>query len=383
MMTRYNEYGIVEELEKMIYANEVVLLKGKKYDTLVGKGLQLKINSSVGLSDKNQFKNEADKVARIGNFDVMPDIMMDLSIVSIENPLYCLIHSEIGCPVGTVPVYVCFDSEKGIDKSKLLEEIEKQAQNGVGFMTLHFTATDEIYRKAMKRNISVISRGGSLVLRDLYINKRKQNILLEYFDEICKILKKYSIVVSVGTTYRPSSLYDALDKVQLREIKMQKDIVKILRKKGIVVMMEGVGHISLRDLEKYVKLIREEFYVPFMPLGPIPTDRAAGWDHVSAAIGASYMALLNGADIINAVTREEHTGGIPTIDSIYEAIKSAQVVVNAINDVRFFDQYNKVKSNRENNCMGIIKSEIGCNRCKEECPFMLNKVFEYKKSDLE
>ncbi|MDE7313782.1 MAG: phosphomethylpyrimidine synthase ThiC [Eubacterium sp.] len=77
-----------------------------------------------------------------------------------------------------------------------------------------------------------------------------------------------------------------------------------------------------------------------MPLGPIPTDRGIGWDHVSAAIGASYMAVLDGVDIINAVTREEHTGGIPTIDSIYEAIKSARVVVNAINDVRFFEKYN-------------------------------------------
>lgn len=89
-------------------------------------------------------------------------------------------------------------------------------------MTLNFTAIDEIYRKTMKRNISAISRGGSLVLRDLYLNKRKQNFLLEYFDDICKILKNNSVVVSVGTTFRPSTLYDALDKIQLSEIKMQK-----------------------------------------------------------------------------------------------------------------------------------------------------------------
>lgn len=375
MMTRYNENSLVENLGKMVQANEVVLLRGKRYDTLVGKGLQLKINSSVGLSDKERWEIEADKVGRISCFDALPDTMMDLSVVSTNNPLYCLIQKEIGCPVGTVPIYICFDSEKGVDKNKFLEEIEKQAQNGVAFMTLHFTAIDEIYRKTLKRNISVISRGGSLVLRDLYLNKRKQNFLLEYFDDICKILKKYSVVVSIGTTFRPSTLYDALDEIQLSEIKMQKDMVKILRKKGIAVMMEGVGHISLKDLNRYVELIREEFYIPFMPLGPIPTDRATGWDHVSAAIGASYMALLNGADIINAVTREEHTGGIPTIDSIYEAIKSAQVVVNSINDVRFFDRYNKAQDNKKNNCMGIIKSDTGCNRCKEECPFILNKLF--------
>lgn len=376
MKTRYNEYNDIDILKKRIQDNEVVFLKGNRFDTLAGKGLQLKINSSVGLSDESQFQNEVDKISKIASFDVLPDTMMDLSIISVKNPIYQIVQEKIGCPVGTVPVYVCFDSKKGIDKNKFLEEIEKQAQNGVSFMTLHFTAIDEIYRKTMKRNISVISRGGSLVLRDLYLNKRKQNFLLEYFDDICKILKNNSVVVSVGTTFRPSTLYDALDKIQLSEIKMQKDIIKLLRKRGIPVMMEGVGHISLNDLKKYVKLIREDFYIPFMPLGPIPTDRAIGWDHVSAAIGASYMALLDGADIINAVTREEHTGGVPNTNSIYEAIKSAQVVVNSINDVRFFEQYNKVQDGRKTNCMGIIKEDIGCERCKEECPFLLNKPLE-------
>jgi len=345
MKTRYNEYNDIDNLKKRIQDNEVVFLKGKRFDTLAGKGLQLKINSSVGLSDESQFQNEADKISKIASFDFLPDIMMDLSIISVKNPIYQIVQEKIGCPVGTVPVYACFDSEKGIDKNKFLEEIERQAQNGVSFMTLHFTAIDDIYRKTMKRNISVISRGGSLVLRDLYLNKRKQNFLLEYFDDICKILKKYSVVVSVGTTFRPSTLYDALDTIQLSEIRMQKDIIKSLRKRGISVMMEGVGHISLNALKKYVELIRDDFYVPFMPLGPIPTDRAIGWDHISAAIGASYMALLDGADIINAVTREEHTGGVPNTNSIYEAIKSAQVVVNSINDVRFFEQYNKVQKN--------------------------------------
>ena len=374
MNTRYNDYNNIENLKERMQTNEVVLLKGKKYDTLVGKGLQLKINSSVGLSDEGAFKTEADKITKMAGFDVLPDTMMDLSIISAKRSLYDLIQKEIGCPVGTVPVYICFDSKKGIDKNKILEEIERQAQNGIAFMTLHFTATDEIYRKTIDRNVSVISRGGSLVLRDLYINKRKQNILLECFDDICRILKKYSVVVSVGTTFRPSTLYDALDEVQIDEMKMQKDIINALRKRDIVVMMEGVGHISLSDIKKYVKLIREDFYIPFMPLGPIPTDRAIGWDHVSAAIGASYMAALDGADIINAVTREEHTGGIPTTNSIYEALKSAQVVVNCINDVRFFDKYNKAQNDKKNNCMGIIKEDIGCARCKEECPFLLNKM---------
>lgn len=376
MNIRYKENIKSEELEERIRNNEIIFLKGANYDTLVGKGLQLKINSSVGISDKTAIRKEREKISKIAQFDVLPDTMMDLSIVHLESPLYQLIQREIGCPVGTVPIYVCFDKNIGIDKNKLLEEIECQAQNGVAFMTLHFTALDEIYQETRKRNIPVISRGGSLLLRDIYLNKRKQNVLLEYFDDISRILKKYSVAVSIGTTFRPSTLYDALDEVHLSEIKFQKSIADKLRKKGIAVILEGVGHISLRDLNKYVDLIREEKYIPFMPLGPIPTDKAAGWDHVSAAIGASYMALLNGADIINTITREEHTGGIPSVDSIYEAIKSAQVVVNTINDVRFFDKFNKAQVVKKSNCMGTKKNDIGCDRCKEECPFILNKMFD-------
>lgn len=373
--TRYKENVPIDVLKKRIQDNEIIFLKGNKYDTLVGKGLQLKINSSVGLSDEHNLKNEEEKILKIAEFDVKPNTMMDLSIISLKIPLYQIIQEQVGCPVGTVPAYVCFDDKFGIDKNRFLEEIEKQAQNGVSFMTLHFTAVDEIYRKSYKRNIPIISRGGSILLRDLYMNKREDNILLENFEDICKILKKYSVVASIGTTFRPSSLYDALDEVQLCELKMQKDIVKALIKNGINVMMEGIGHISLKDLKRYIELIREDFYVPFMPLGPITTDRAIGWDHISAAIGSSYMALLNGADIINTVTREEHTGGIPSIDSIYEAIKSAQVVVNSINDVRFFEDFNKAKNENKNNCMGIMKSDVGCDRCKSECPFWLSRNF--------
>ena len=153
MKTRYNEYNDIDNLKKRIQDNEVVFLKGKRFDTLAGKGLQLKINSSVGLSDESQFQNEADKISKIASFDFLPDIMMDLSIISVKNPIYQIVQEKIGCPVGTVPVYACFDSEKGIDKNKFLEEIERQAQNGVSFMTLHFTAIDDIYRKTMKRNI--------------------------------------------------------------------------------------------------------------------------------------------------------------------------------------------------------------------------------------
>lgn len=359
-----------EALEKAIRNNEIVLLKGKKNTEYVGKGLKLKINASVGVSDVNNYNTEIDKIKKLSQMDCLPDIMMDLSILDFKKPIYKTIQKEIGCPVGVVPVYTCFNEKEGISKNKLLETIEEQAENGVAFMTMHFTAGNELYKRSLNRNISVISRGGSLVLRDLYLNNRKENVFLEYIDEICKILRKHSVVISIGTTYRPSTLYDALDNVNLDEIARQKELVHILRKKQIKVIMEGIGHISLKHLPEYIKNIRDDFYIPFMPLGPIVTDRAVGWDHIASAIGVSQMALLNGIDIANAVTREEHTGGIPTVDSIYEAIMTAKVAVNAIEDVKHFEKYNKRQTVKRRNCLNSHDT-LGCDRCKNECPFIL------------
>lgn len=370
MSNNLTEIDNKEVFKKAIDNNEIVLLKGKKKSEYVGKGLKLKINASVGVSDIGNYNAEIDKIKKIVQFDCLPDIMMDLSILDLKKPIYKIIQEEIGCPVGVVPVYTCFNEKEGIQKNKLLETIEEEAENGVAFMTMHFTAADKLYRKSLNRNISVISRGGSLVLRDLYLNNRKENVFLEYIDEICKILRKHSVVISIGTTYRPSTLYDALDDVNLDEIARQKELVHILSKKQIKVIMEGIGHISLKHLPEYINNIRDDFYVPFMPLGPIVTDRAVGWDHIASAIGVSQMALLGGVDIANAVTREEHTGGIPTVDSIYEAIMTARIAVNAIEDVKHFEKYNKRQTVKRRNCLNSHNT-LGCDRCKNECPFLL------------
>lgn len=352
---------------------EAISLKSPNGGWLVGKGTQLKINTSIGIGDTKDIGTEIKKIKAISHFDIKPDIMMDLSIIPVENRLYKTIQEEIGCAVGTVPIYTCFDPQTGFQKNQILEEIERLGEDGVSFVTLHLTADLSIYRNSLNRNIPVVSRGGSLLIRDMIINNREQNILLECFEEICKTIKKNKMVISIGTTFRPSTLYDALDASQLAEIKIQKSFIKKLHEMKIPTMMEGIGHIALKDIREYISLIRENDYVPVMPLGPIPTDRAAGWDHISAAIGASYMAIENGADIINAITREEHTGGIPTIDSIYEALKAAEVVVKTVSDSKHFHLYNKAMENKPKNCMGNDLFKNGCSRCGYECPFLLYK----------
>lgn len=359
-----------EMLEKKITENEIVFLKGKKTSVLTGEGLGLKVNTSVGLNSQEELGIEQEKIKVISKHSVLPDIMMDLSAKRIHYPLYGIISDEIGCPVGTIPHYMCFSPKHGICKTELLEIIEEQAEFGVSFITLHLTADLKLAERAMMRKIPVISRGGSLLLRDMKINKRSENILINIIDEIISICKKHHVVINIGSTFRPSTLYDALDDVNIQEIDIQKKLCKHLISKGIHVQMEGLGHIIYSRIPEYVSIIRKDGYIPFMPLGPIVSDHTQGQDHITNAVGASYIAALGGADIINTVTREEHTGGIPNIYSIIEAIDAANVVTKIINNIRF-PRLSENYSNNCHNCMG--KSSItGCSRCGAECPFIWN-----------
>lgn len=357
-------------LKERIEKNSIVVLKGKGDTVLVGEGLSLKVNASVGLNAKEEFCTEREKVKEIQRHTVHPDTMMDLSTQKVPTPLYQVISSELGCPVGTIPYYICFTPERGIDKAELLETIEEQAAAGVSFMTLHLTADLGLAEQAARRQIPVISRGGSLLLRDIKKNRRSENILLDCLSEIEGICKKYRVVINLGTTFRPSTLRDALDDVNLRELERQKELCKHLMGSGISVQMEGIGHIPMLKIPDYVQYLRKEIYIPFMPLGPIVSDRTHGQDHITAAVGAAYMAALRGADIINAVTREEHTGGIPTIHSILEAIDTACTVARIVNDTRFYSLTSP--SSKYHNCMGDPE-KAGCDRCGQECPFLWNE----------
>lgn len=350
--------------------NQIIVLKGRRSSVLIGRGLGLRVNSSIGLNSLSSFPSEVNKIKAISVHPNRPDTMMDLSTTKIATPLYREIECIIGCPVGTIPYYICFDQDRGINGDKLLDTIEEQAEDGVSFMTLHLTANLELAEKTLSRNIPLISRGGSLILRDAQINKRRENILLCNLDKIVSILKKHNVAVSIGSTFRPSTQYDALDKVHQSELNLQIEFSSYLRRAGIQVLMEGIGHIAFHMIPEFCSILRKNTYIPFMPLGPIVSDHTHGQDHITSSIGATYLASLQGADIINAVTREEHTGGIPSKHSILEAIDAAHAVVNIVNDIRFPSYFCKKESNFLN-CSGT-PLEVGCARCGDECPFIWN-----------
>lgn len=286
----------------------------------------------------------------------------------VKKPLYLTIIEILGCPVGTIPYYVCFDKTHGIDKSKLLSELKNQAESGISFWTLHFTANLNTTKSIYNRNTPVISRGGGLLLRDMQINNRKKNILFECIDEIINLCLKHDICISVGTTYRASNIIEGFDEIQKAELLDQKRIIEYLISNGVHVIQEGVGHLRAEYIAEYTTLLRKERYIPFMPLGPIISDRTQGKDHINNAIGAYIISSHNGADIINTVTREEHTGGIPSMESIKEAIETAKTVATIIDDQRFYDFFNGTNGIYMN-CMN--KNDIvGCDRCGDECPFL-------------
>lgn len=202
-----------ENLHKQLSANRIVAFRGRYKTVLVGEGLGLRYNASIGLNSPTAYNGEVEKLLMLKKSNSCPDMMMDLSIINIKNPLYLQIEEILGCPVGTIPYYSCFSRKKGIEKSELLDRIQEQAENGISFLTLHLTADLDIATQALSRTVPIISRGGSLLLWDMKLNHRKENILLENIHDILSICKKHGVVISVGTTFRPSTQQDALDDV--------------------------------------------------------------------------------------------------------------------------------------------------------------------------
>lgn len=358
-----------------------------KNPLLLGSHALLKVNTNIGVSDKANLDIELQKLESIANLKYAPDLMMDHTIVHLEKPLWRYIIEYLDKPVGTLPHYTAYHSNDGIDKSRLLETIEEMGEAGVSFMTLHPTASLRMLEIAKKcRKIETTSRGGVLILKDAQINSRNINVIADYFDDIIDIFLKYDMTMSIGTTFRPMRIDEALDTAHCEEISEQGKYISYAKSRGINVIMEGIGHISLRDLLRYCELIKP-FNTPLMPLGPMLTDATIGFDHVTSAIGATAVSLFGNVSTINSVTREEHTGGVPSVDSIIEGLKAARVAAHCINLYRFkkygdIDKAISEKRSTSRTCVisgGIFDDELlddtteGCSRCSFECPLSLLK----------
>ena len=385
-----------EEAERISNDFGMTKIEQDNYPLLVGKKALLKVNTNIGVSDESALKTELEKLEKISALSYRPDTMMDNTYIKLDKPLWKYMVDMFDGPIGTLPHYTAYSVGKeggkggrkeGIDANLFLETIDEMGAYGVKFMTLHLTANKRLLKIAEEtRKIPTTSRGGSLILRDLILNGRQDNIIVDYLPEVLKLFRKYNMTLNIGTTFRPARIDEALDKVQIEEIQEQKKFIDTIKEYGVNVILEGVGHISLADVVKYCELINQN-NAPLMPLGPIVTDASIGFDHVTAAIGASAISTYGNVGIINSVTREEHTGGVPTMDSIIEGLKTSRVVAHAVNILRFkkyagIDRAISDSRATTRTCAirgGIFDEDLvystkdGCRRCSYECPLNILK----------
>lgn len=329
----------VNLLRKRIGDGQVVICANVNHKGLtpygVGKGLRVKVNANIGTSSTYpDIEPELEKLAeavRCGAHSVM-----DLSTGNHidESRRAIIAHSPI--MVGTVPIYqatVKAIKERGavVDMTveDLLETIERQAKDGVDFMTIHCGVTRAAV-KAMReegRLMDIVSRGGSFIAGWMLHNKA-ENPLYEHFDEILSICERYDVTLSLGDGMRPGCLADASDRGQIIELLTLGELTQRAWDRGVQVMIEGPGHVPYDQIEANVKMEKELCHgAPFYVLGPLVTDIAPGYDHITAAIGGT-LAATAGADFLCYVTPAEHLA-LPTIEDVHTGVITSRIAAHA------------------------------------------------------
>lgn len=328
----------------------------------------------TGATSPKDKSNQLKKIEAINNLSTSerPDIISDLSLENSKTSLYKEILN--GYPdyiVSTLPIYQCKTKVGFIDDQELLAITQEQIECGVSFITIHPTVNYSIMQLAQKRMVPWTSRGGVMVMKDLSArNFLVDNIYLRILDNIITSALKANVAISIGASFRSANIFDSLDECQLEEFKLQKEIADYIHERGVDVIIEGPGHSSPKQLKRIAKHYKAMGY-PIMPLGPIPTDVALGQDHISSAIGATILGMLNCVDIVTAVTREEHTGKIPTTESSIEAIKASKVAAHIINMNKLEDykEDQEIVNHRIKYQTCIYgKKNSGCSRCSHVCP---------------
>lgn len=378
-------YGIYDndEITQLVAQKKALLLKARR-PVAIGTNCLLKVNMNIGVSNPDNYSAEIHKLSHISKLPYRPDSMMDHTIVPLEKPLWKSMVEMFDGAVGTLPHYLPFDEKIGIKESDFFDNLLEMVNGGVSFMTLHPTADISIYERAIKshRIVPTTSRGGYVVLKDQAINNRKQNIIAKNFEKIMRIFAENNVAVSIGTVFRPATIHEALDEFHREETLLQKKYIDIARSYNVQVMMEGIGHMPLNLMAEYAELIRD-YKTPLMPLGPMPSDEIIGFDHISNAIGAVSIAQTGVVGMINSVTREEHTGKVPSFNSIIEGLMTARTVAHCYN-ISKFEKYKKetetigVTRAKRETCVqrgGIFSfnmlddaESISCTRCRRECP---------------
>jgi phosphomethylpyrimidine synthase len=293
-----------------------------------------KINANIGNSAvTSNIEEELKKLHTSVHYGA--DTVMDLSTGGDIPEIRKAIIRNSPVPIGTVPIYEAVSRVKRIEDltpELMLEVIEEQAQQGVDYMTIHAGVLIEYVPMVSKRITGIVSRGGA-ILAQWMTHHHKQNFLYTHFEEICKILAKYDVSFSLGDGLRPGCLADASDAAQFAELKTLGELTRIAWKYDVQVMIEGPGHVPLDKIKEQVdKEVEWCDGAPFYTLGPLVTDIAPGYDHITSAIGAALIGW-HGASMLCYVTPKEHLG-LPNEKDVKDGIIAYKIAAHAADVAR-------------------------------------------------
>ncbi len=329
-----------EKIKNMILEGKVVIPSNRKSHLkrpcAIGAGLSTKVNANIGTS-----RDLPDVGPELKKLEIAlaagADTIMDLSTGGPLDDIRKAIRANCPVPLGTVPIYQAAVEAVEQQKKPIVEitveeifrVIQKQAEDGVDFMTVHCGVTRTVLERfeSKERILGVVSRGGAFLVEWMVYNQ-KENPLYENFDELLAIAKEYEITLSLGDGIRPGCLADATDGPQIQELIILGELTLRAWEAGVQVMIEGPGHVPLDQVVTNVKLEKALCHgAPFYVLGPLVTDIAPGYDHIGCAIGGA-LAAASGADFLCYVTPAEHLR-LPTLEDVREGVIAARIAAHA------------------------------------------------------
>lgn len=316
----------------VIPANKLHLKAGLR-PAGIGRVLSTKVNANIGTSNvRSSVEGELEKMRAA--LDAGADAIMDLSTGGNIDEIRAQLLAQCPAPFGTVPIYQIIEDRavEDIDVSAILEIIEKQAKQGVDFFTIHAGVLKEHLPLLENRVAGIVSRGGALLAKWM-LHHNKQNPLYEMFDDICDILAEYDVCFSLGDGLRPGAIADATDEAQIAELRTLGELTQRAQEKGCQVMVEGPGHVPFDQIQHNMELQQEICHgAPFYVLGPLVTDIAPGYDHITSAIGGTAAAFY-GASFLCYVTPREHLG-LPNVDDVRAGVIAAKIAGHAADVAR-------------------------------------------------
>lgn len=331
------EEGIEEqELLALVASGQVAIPANINHKSIhpygIGKGLRTKINVNLGISgDRIDYCEEMEKVKLAIKYGV--ESIMDLSNYGKTREFREKLIEYSPAMIGTVPIYDAVGylekDLKNITAQDFLEVVRSHAKEGVDFMTIHAGINKRAVESFMreKRQMNIVSRGGSLLFAWMKMTGN-ENPFYEYYDELLDILREYDVTISLGDALRPGSIQDATDSAQISELIELGNLTRRAWKKDVQVLVEGPGHMAMDEIAANMKLQKRLCSgAPFYVLGPLVTDIAPGYDHITSAIGGA-IAAANGADFLCYVTPAEHLR-LPDLSDVKEGIMASKIAAHA------------------------------------------------------